>query len=88
MKTLPLPSHDWIRAMHRGYARAKSIRDLYAERCSVHEIAHALDVPASEVRRVLRAVAPKRPPPLDIPKGRPHTRSSQPPRVNGRWVAL
>jgi hypothetical protein len=60
MKALPLPSHDLIRHTHRGYCRAKQIRDLYAERCSVAEIAHALDVSCSEVRRILRTPAPNR----------------------------
>lgn len=60
MKALPLPSHDLVRNTHRGYCRAKQIRCLYAERCSVAEIAHALDVSCSEVRRVLRTPAPSR----------------------------
>lgn len=39
--------------MRRGQRRSRVIRDLYAERATVGEIAEYLRVPAEEVRRTL-----------------------------------
>lgn len=54
-----LPSRISVRDSFRGFGRAAAIRTLYAERCSLAEIAVALGVDDMEVRRVLRRPATK-----------------------------
>lgn len=49
-----LPSRITVRDQFRGFGRAAQIRTLYAERCSLSEIAAALGVDDAEIRRTLR----------------------------------
>ena len=48
-----LPSRIAVRDSFRGFGRAAQIRTLYAERCSLSEIAAALGVGDAEIRRSL-----------------------------------
>lgn len=52
-----LPSRTAVRDSFRGFGRAAQIRTLYAARCSLSEIAVALKVSDSEIRRTLRRPA-------------------------------
>lgn len=52
-----LPSRIAVRDSFRGFGRAAAIRTLYAERCSLSEIAIALGVDDAEIRRTLRRPA-------------------------------
>ena len=56
----PLPMREVITRLHKGFGRSAKVRLLYAERCSLEEIAAALEISIEEVRRtLLRIVAPR-----------------------------
>jgi IS30 family transposase len=79
------PSRSEVATSLHGAGRARAIRVLYAERCSLAEICAALNVDLSEVARTLRR--PVRAPVRDAASARRGHHARQR-RVCGRFAGL